>query len=68
MREIKVRLGSNSYQVYIGCEILSRLGAWLKQSQATDKLAIVTHPSIKRLYGEALQPGLTQEGFEEAWR
>ncbi len=64
MRKIEVRLGGNSYQIHIGRGILSRLGLWLKQSWATDKLVIVTHPSVERLYGNALRQKLTQQGFE----
>ncbi|MFC1892438.1 3-dehydroquinate synthase [Chloroflexota bacterium] len=63
MRNIEVKLGVNSYQVHIGHGILPRLGSWLRQSGTADKLAIITNPSVKRLYGETLEQHLTQEGF-----
>jgi 3-dehydroquinate synthase len=63
MREIEVRLGSN-YRIHIGRGILSQLGHWLKQGGASDKLVIITHPLLKRLYGDSLQENLTREGFK----
>ncbi len=63
MRKVKVRLGGNSYQIHIGSGIFPRLGYWLKQNWATDKLVIITHPLVKKLYGDALQENFTREGF-----
>jgi 3-dehydroquinate synthase len=64
MRQIEARIGDSSYQIRIGSGILSRVGLWLKQSWATDKLVIITHPSVKGLYGDALQENLTRDGYE----
>ncbi|MDI6815356.1 MAG: 3-dehydroquinate synthase [Dehalococcoidales bacterium] len=64
MRKVKVRLASNSYEIRIGSGILSQLGYWLKENSFADKLVIITSPSLKRLYGDALEPNLTREGFK----
>jgi len=63
MRKVKVRLGSNSYEIRIGSGILSQLGFWLKENRFTDKLVIITDPVVKRLYGDALKQNLTRDGF-----
>ena len=64
MRKVKVRLGNNSYQIHIGSGILGQSGYWLKENWATDKLVIITHPSVKRLYGDALEEKLAREGYK----
>jgi 3-dehydroquinate synthase len=63
MRKVKVRLGRNSYEIRIGSGILSRLGHWLKENSFGDKVVIITSPSLKGLYGDALEQNLTREGF-----
>ncbi len=64
MRKVQVRLGRNGYEIRIGSGILSRLGYWLKEYSSTDKLVIITSPSLKGLYGDALEQNLTREGFK----
>ncbi len=64
MKRVKVRLGSNSYEIYIGSGILSRLGYWLKEIGFADRLVIITNPVVKELYGETLSQNLIQEGFK----
>ena len=64
MRKVNVRLGSNSYEIHIGSDILSYLGYWLKENQFSHKLVIITSPRIKRLYGNALEENLKQSSFE----
>ncbi len=63
MKKVKVRLGSNSYEVNIGSGLLMQAGHQLKESGFSDKLVIITNPVVKRLYGEALEQNLTREGF-----
>ena len=63
MRKVKVRIGSNSYEIWISSGILRQLGHWLKQNQFTDKLVIITSPPVKSLYGDTLKKSLTRWGF-----
>jgi 3-dehydroquinate synthase len=63
MKKVRVRLGSNSYEVNIGSGLLTQTGHWLKASGFSDKLVIITNPVVKKLYGEALEQNLTGEGF-----
>ncbi len=64
MRRIRVRLGINSYDIYIGSALLMRTGRQLKEKGFTDKLVIITNPVVKGLYGDALKQSLTREGFK----
>ena len=62
MRTVKVKLGSNSYDIYIGSGLLMQTGRWLKERFA-GKLVIITNTIVKRLYGNALKQNLAKEGF-----
>ncbi|MFQ6122419.1 MAG: 3-dehydroquinate synthase [Dehalococcoidales bacterium] len=64
MRKVKVKLGSNSYEVYVGSGLLTQMGRWLKEIGFSDKLVIITDPTVNRLYGEALSQNLTKGGFK----
>ena len=64
MRKVRVRLGSNSYEIHIGSGLLMQTGHQLKESGFAGKLVIVTTPVVKRLYGDALKQSLAQEGFK----
>ena len=63
MRKIKVELGSNSYEVYIGSGLLAQAGRRLKENGFSGKLVIITDPTVNRLYGEALNQSFTKEGL-----
>ncbi len=66
MKKIRVRLGRNSYEIHVGSGLLRQLGRQLKESGFSDKLAIITDPTVKSLYGDALKEDLLSEGFEVA--
>ncbi|MCL0091705.1 3-dehydroquinate synthase [Dehalococcoidales bacterium] len=63
MRKVKVELDRDSYEVYVGSGLLSQTGSWLKENGFSDKLVIITDPTVNRLYGQALNQGLAKEGF-----
>jgi len=63
MKKVKVRLGSNSYEVHIGSGILSQTGRELKERGFVGRLVIITNPTVNSLHGDALQRSLTTEGF-----
>lgn len=63
MKRVKVRLGNNSYEVHIGSGILSQTGRKLKENGLAGKLVVITNPTVKGLYGDALQRSLTKEDF-----
>ncbi|MBA7506795.1 3-dehydroquinate synthase [subsurface metagenome] len=63
MKKVKVRLGSNSYQIHIGSGILIQTGHQLKENGFTGNLVIITNPIVKRLYGDTLKQNLARDGF-----
>ena len=66
MREVKVRLGSNSYDICIGSGLLMQAACRLKESGFAGRLVIITNPVVGKLYGTALKQSLAQEGFKVA--
>ena len=64
MKKIQVKLGRNSYDIRVGSALLTRIGRWLKEKGFSGRLVIITDPTVRRLYGDALSKGLTEDGFE----
>ena len=64
MEKIDVRLGQNSYSIYIGSGILSQTVLRLKELGLNDKAVIVTNPVVKRLYGNLLRQSLIDAGYK----
>jgi len=64
MRKVTLGLGSNSYDILIGSGLLMQTGARLKEIGFSDKLVIVTDPTVKKLYGDTLKQNLVDSGFE----
>ena len=63
MKNIRVHLGSRSYDILIGQGLLSQAGGYLARLVSAKSAVVVTHPSINKLYGDTLRAGLEQEGF-----
>jgi 3-dehydroquinate synthase len=63
MRKVKVKLGSNSYEVCVGSGLLSQTGHRLTENGFSGKLVIITDPTVNRLYGDALNQSLAKEDF-----
>ena len=64
MKRVRVRLGRNGYNVHIGPGLLAQTAPRLREIGFSDKLVIVTDPSVRRLYGSALKQSLTGNGFK----
>jgi 3-dehydroquinate synthase len=63
MQTVRVKLGSNSYNIYIGPGLLARTGDMLKELGFRDKLAIITDATVRKLYGNTLAESLGTAGF-----
>jgi len=66
MRKIRVNLGINSYDIYVGSGLLTQTGQWLTENGLAGKLVIITNPVVNELYGNALKQGLVKQGFRVA--
>ena len=64
MRKVRVKLGSNSYEIQIGSGLLAQTGQRLKEMGFSDKLVIITDPTVKNLYGNTLKQSLISDGFK----
>jgi 3-dehydroquinate synthase len=64
MKKIDVRLGQNSYSVYIGTGILSQTGQRLKESGYSGKAVIITNPVVMKLYGNLVKVSLIEAGYK----
>ncbi len=64
MKKVRVRLGSNSYNIHIGPGLLMQTGARLEEIGFSDKVVIITDPTVKSLYGNTLKQNLTSSGFK----
>lgn len=63
MRSIHVPLKTNAYDIVVGYNTLSRLGARLKSLKIGRDAVIITNPAINRYHGKALISGLKKNGF-----
>lgn len=64
MKRVRVRLGKDGYNIYIGTNLLAQTGARLRQLGFDGKLVIITDPTVRSLYGNSLKQSLTGNGFE----
>jgi 3-dehydroquinate synthase len=64
MKTVTVRLGDRSYPINIGKGILSSTGELLQSEGLRGKVAVVTNPTVAKLYLENVTQSLTQAGFE----
>jgi 3-dehydroquinate synthase len=64
MKTLTVNLGDRSYPIYVGEGILGRLGEFLQRVGSRGKVAVVTNPTVARLYLDPVNEALTAAGFE----
>lgn len=64
MKELKVRLGKESYPICIGQGILAEVGKRLADRKIATRYAIITDEKVAGLYGDALKRSLSQAQIE----
>jgi len=64
MKKVRLRLGSNSYDICVGSGLLTQTGQQLKKIGFSDRLVIITDPIVKSLYGNTLKQSLASGGFK----
>jgi 3-dehydroquinate synthase len=67
MKKIRVRLGSNSYDIHIGAGLLAQTGIKLREAGFSGKAVVITDPTVRGLFGNALKQSLTSCGFETSF-
>src|SRR5437870_617554 len=64
MIDVPVKLGARSYRVAVGAGLLAQVGPEISRLGVGRKLALLTDPAIKALYGEIVARSLAGAGFE----
>ncbi len=57
-----VNLAENSYDILIGCGILSSLGRKCAALGLSSRVAVITNPTVNALYGDVVRRSLTEAG------
>jgi 3-dehydroquinate synthase len=63
VKVVTVNLGESSYDIQIGSGLLPTLGQRCVSRGLTGRAAVVTNPTVNRLYGDAVQRSLTSSGY-----
>ena len=63
LRELEVSLGERSYPIYIEGGLLKSSGILLRQVSRTDKILLVSNPTVFALYGRKVQEAMEKQGF-----
>jgi 3-dehydroquinate synthase len=64
MQKIIVDLGERSYDIVIGNAVLGEIGGALLQFGFSKRIALVSNPTVYRLYGDAVSGSIGKAGFE----
>jgi len=62
MHVVKVELGARSYDILIGAK-LDKLGEEMSRLRVGTKVAVVTTPTVNKLYGKTVLTSLAAAGF-----
>ena len=58
MKRLNIDLEERSYDILIGRNILSKVGEFISKRFNPSKTTIITHPSIRSLFGDKIESGL----------
>jgi 3-dehydroquinate synthase len=64
MKLIEVKLGSRSYKVHVEHGLLKKTGAIVRSFCSSDKIMILSTPTVYRLYGKMVFKSLSSKGFK----
>lgn len=64
MEICSVDLGRMSYNIYIGSQILSKIGSLLRGHGMGKKALLITCSPVRSLYGEQVEAAIRSEGFD----
>lgn len=60
---VKVPLGDRTYPIYIGNDLLQRIGTYFRRHGISRKIVIITDTTVARLYLRVLRSGLQKSGI-----
>ena len=62
MKKLNIDLANRNYDILIGRDLLAKTGRLIAERFNTSRIAVVTHPSIRQLFGEQIASELTTVG------
>jgi 3-dehydroquinate synthase len=63
MIKVDVNLGEKSYPIFIGTDILGKVGEFLNNYELSRKIAVISNPVVWKLYGAGVIKSLKSSGF-----
>jgi len=66
MKRLNVDLDERSYDILISRNILSKVGELISKRFEPSRTIIITHPSVRNLFGEKIESGLANIGHRPA--
>ena len=63
MKHLNIDLADRSYDILINKNLLSKVGEFISKRLEPSRSIIVTHPSIRNLFGEKVESGLCTAGY-----
>lgn len=64
MGKIRVELGDRSYDICIGSNMLKGIGSRLKSYGTSPKTAVISNPTVYKLYGKTVLNSIKSSGFD----
>ena len=63
MKRLNIDLADRSYDILINRNILSTIGEFISKRFEPSRSIVVTHPSIRSLFGKKIESGLAAAGY-----
>lgn len=63
MKKLKINLADRSYEILIKRNLLSKIGEFISERFNPSRVVVITHPSVKQLFGEKVASGLADTGY-----
>ncbi|MGQ9497218.1 MAG: 3-dehydroquinate synthase [Desulfotomaculales bacterium] len=65
--EVTVNLGGRSYPILVGTGLLAQLGELLRAGFGALRVMVITNPTVRNLYGTAVENSLRRAGWDTVW-
>lgn len=65
--EVTVNLGKRSYPILVGTGLLAQLGELLRAGFGALRVMVITNPTVRNLYGTAVENSLRRAGWDTVW-
>lgn len=64
MKTIHVNLSADSYNIYIGKDILAKVGEIVAKDKEPCKMLLITDENIEKIYGDVVAESFRQNNFD----